>query len=178
MRVRASSSVVAKPPPPPPSVKAGRTTIGALSISTKRSPSSTVSTTADSGTGSPMPGHQRSEPAAVLGGPDGVERRAEHAHAVAVEHAGVVERHRKVQPGLPAEGREQGVGPMLLDHPRRRRSSVSGPMITVPPDVRIGHHRGGVRVDEDGLDARLTQRQAGLDAGIVELGRLADEDRS
>ena len=115
MRARASSSVVAKPPPPPPSVNAGRTTIGALSISTKRSPSSTDSTTADSGHGLADPRHQRAEAAAVLGGPDGVEGRAEHPHPAAVEHPGVVERDGKVQPGLSAERREQGV---RVDAPR------------------------------------------------------------
>ena len=123
------------------------------------------------------PGHQRSESATVLGGPDGIERRAEHAHLAAVEHARVIERHRQVQPGLAAERRQQGVRPVLLDHPRdplegERRQDHG------PADVGIGHDRCRVRVHEHGLDTRLTERQAGLHAGVVEFGRLADEDRA
>ena len=117
------------------------------------------------------------EPSAILRRPNGRQRRAQHAHAVSVENAGIVERHRKVQPGLPAEGRQQRVGPMLLDHPRqvrqRERADQHG-----AADVGIGHHGRGVRVDQDRLDALAPKRQAGLHAGIVELGSLADQDRT
>ena len=64
-------------------------------------------------------GDEIPEPSAILRRPNGRQRRAEHAHAVLIENARVVERHGKVQAGLAAEGRQQGVGPMLLDHPRR-----------------------------------------------------------
>ena len=66
---------------------------------------------------------------------------------------------------------------MLLDHPRqvldRQRADDHR-----AADVRIGHDRGRVRVDQDRLHALAAQRQAGLHAGVVELGGLADEDRS
>ena len=45
-------------------------------------------------------------------------------------------------------------------------------------DVRIGHDRGRVRVHEHGLDPLAAEREAGLDAGVVELGRLTDDDRA
>ena len=123
------------------------------------------------------PGHQVAEPAPILRGAHSVERRAEHADRVALEDAGVVERNRQVEPGLAAERRQQRVGPMLGDHPlqvlHRERRDHHG-----AAHVRIGHHRGRVRVDQHGLDPLAAQRQAGLHPGVVELGSLADEDRS
>ena len=44
-------------------------------------------------------------------------------------------------------------------------------------DRRVRHDRGGVRVHEDGPDPLRSERAAGLRAGVVELGRLADDDR-
>src|SRR5207237_10919316 len=43
-------------------------------------------------------------------------------------------------------------------------------------DARVGHDRRRIRVHEDGLDALLAQRAAGLRARVVELRGLADED--
>ena len=45
-------------------------------------------------------------------------------------------------------------------------------------DIGVGHNRGGVRVDEHRLDAFAFERAAGLGAGIVKFGRLADDDRA
>ena len=90
------------------------------------------------------------------------------------QHAGVVEGHGEVEPRLPAQRRQQRIGPPLLDDPR---DEVEGERSDDhrAADIRIGHHRRRVRVHEDRLDARLAQGQACLDAGVVELGRLADE---
>ena len=65
----------------------------------------------------PDPRHQVAEPAAVLRRADRRQRRAQHPHPAALQHAGVVERHREVEAGLPAERRQQRVGPVLLDDP-------------------------------------------------------------
>ena len=43
-------------------------------------------------------------------------------------------------------------------------------------DVGVGHDRGRVGVDEDRPDALGAERAAGLRAGVVELGGLADDD--
>ena len=121
-------------------------------------------------------GHQVAEATSVLRGADGGQRRAEHTHAEALQHAGVVERHRQVQPGLAAERGEQRIRSVPLDHAgqvlERQRTDDHR-----SADVRIGHHRRGIGVDQDGLHAFATQRQAGLHPGVVELGGLADEDR-
>src|SRR5213075_845660 len=42
----------------------------------------------------------------------------------------------------------------------------------------VGHDRGGVAVDEDRPDTFSAERPTRLGAGVVELGRLADDDRS
>ena len=45
-------------------------------------------------------------------------------------------------------------------------------------ELRVGHDRRRVRVDQDDLVALLAQDLAGLHAGVVELGGLADDDRA
>ena len=122
-------------------------------------------------------GHEVAEPATVLGRADGSQRSAEHRHAVAIQHAGVVERHRQVEPGLPAERRQERIGPMLLDDARQVRQRQRADEDRAA-DVGIGHDRRRVRVDQDGVHALGAQREAGLHAGVVELGGLADQDRS
>ncbi len=43
-------------------------------------------------------------------------------------------------------------------------------------EVRVGHDRGRVGVDEDDADALLAEHPAGLGAGVVELAGLTDDD--
>jgi hypothetical protein len=43
---------------------------------------------------------------------------------------------------------------------------------------RVGHDGRGVAVDQDDLVALLAQCLAGLNAGVVELAGLADDDRA
>ena len=43
--------------------------------------------------------------------------------------------------------------------------------------ARVGHDRGRVAVEQDRAHAFVAQRAAGLRAGVVELGRLADDHR-
>ena len=81
-----------------------------------------------------------------------------------------------VQAGLAAEGRQDGVGPLdgddLLDDLGRDRLDV-GPV----GHLGVGHDRGRVRVDQDDLVPLLAERLARLGARVVELARLADDDR-
>ena len=121
--------------------------------------------------------HRVLEPLAVLGRGDGLGvgpdhlRRPRHA-----DQALLVEGHGDVEPGLAAERRQHGVGPLALDdqgqHLGRQRLDV-GPV----GEVRVGHDRRRVRVGEDDPVALLAQHPAGLGARVVELARLADHDR-
>ena len=97
--------------------------------------------------------------------------------AVALEHAAFGERHRQVQAGLAAERRQQRVGPLALDD---LRDDLGGERLDVGAvgELRVGHDRRRVGVDQDDLVALLAQRLAGLGAGVVELAGLADDDRA
>ena len=85
------------------------------------------------------------------------------------------ERQRGVERGLPAHGRQQRVGPLALDDLGddlgRDRLDVGGVR-----QLRIGHDRGRIGVDQDDAVALGLQRLAGLGAGIVELAGLPDDD--
>ena len=132
IRSRASSSVAANPPPPPPSVKAGRTTIGAPSMRTKSSPSSSDSTTADSGTGSPIPVTSERNPprsSAARTASSGVPRTRTPHRSRTPASSSATARFSPVWPpsvGSRASGRCSSMT-------RVTRSSVSGARITVPP---------------------------------------------
>ena len=171
------------PPPVPPSVNAGRTIAGrpivverlvgrrvALRLGRALDDRRRRVRLAD-------PVEQVAERLAVLGHLDRLERRAEEPDVVALEDAGLGQRHRQVERGLAAEAGEQALRPLPGDD---RLDGLDGQRLEVDGvrDRRVGHDRGRVRVDEDRPDALGAQRAAGLRAGVVELGRLADDDRA
>src|SRR4051795_4156654 len=201
---RSSVSLLPMPPPWPPIVKAGRTIAGseispAASFS---STSATFSTVTDHGIRSPAsfivvrnssrssarriaaasapisstPRRSRDPPAARGGGGRG-GGGADPLAPEPLQGPVLVQRHRDVERGLAAEGRQQRVGSLLFDDLRHRagqqRLDVGG-----GGELRVGHDRRRIGVDEDDFVALLEQDLAGLDAGVVELGRLADHDRA
>ena len=121
--------------------------------------------------------HRLAEQLAVLGLVDGVGVGADHLDAELLEHAHAAQRQRGVECGLPAHGRQQRVGPLLLDDLgddlRRDRLDIGR-----VGDVRIGHDGRRVRIDQDDPVAFLLERLAGLRAGIVEFAGLSDDDRT
>ena len=121
------------------------------------------------------PVEQVAERLAVLGHVDGLERRAEQADRVALEDAGLGEGRREVEGRLAAQPGEQALGLLPGDH---RLDRLDGQRLEIDRvgDGRVGHDRGRVRVDEDRADALGPQRAAGLRPGVVELGRLPDDD--
>ena len=114
---------------------------------------------------------------AVLAEHDRLDVGADQRAVVLLEDAALVQLHRAVQRGLPAQGREHGIRPLLgddlLDDLGGDRLDVGG-----VGELRVGHDRGGVGVDQDDADALLAQHPAGLGAGVVELAGLADDDRA
>ena len=123
------------------------------------------------------PVEQVAEQLAVLGHLDRLQRRADQPDVVPLEDAGLGQRHGQVEPGLAAEPGEQPLRPLfgddLLDGLDGERLEVDG-----VGDLGVGHDRGRVRVDQDRPHALGAKRPAGLRAGVVELGRLADHDRA
>ena len=125
----------------------------------------------------PDPIEQVAECLAVLGHPDRLERRPQQADRMAVEDARVGHRGHEVERGLAAQPGEQALGLLPGDD---RLDRLDGQRLEVDDvgDRGVGHDRGRVRIDEDGPDALGPQRAAGLRPGIVEFGRLADDDRA
>ncbi len=164
------------PPPVPPSVNAGRTIAGSPISASATSTSSGVLDDPRGGVRLADPVEQVAERLAVLGHADRLERRPEQADRVALEDAGLGQGRREVEGGLAAKAGEQAVGPLpgddRLDRLDRQRLEVDD-----VGDLRVGHDRGRVRVHQDRAHALGAQRAAGLRAGVVELGRLADDDR-
>ncbi len=121
--------------------------------------------------------HRLAELRAVLGDPDGALVGADEFDTVALQRAVAHQCHRHVQRGLAAHRRQQGVGPLALDHPRhplRRDRLDVGPV----GEFRVGHDGGGVGVHQDDPVALLLQRPHRLGSGVVELGALPDDDRA
>ena len=164
------------PPPVPPRVKAGRMISGNVPISRRDAPAflhgvrhaGARHIEADLE-------HRLLEGQAVFALVNGGGIRADHPHAVPLQHAALVELHGAIQRRLAAERRQQRVRLFarddLLHHLGRDRLDVR-PV----GELRVRHDRGRIRVHEDHLVAFLLQRLAGLDAGVVELAPLADDD--
>ena len=119
--------------------------------------------------------HRFLETLAVFALVDRVGIGADHAHAMFFERAGFEERHRRVERGLAAESRQQGIGLFANDdffhHLWCDRLDVGA-----VGKLRIGHDRGRIGVHQNDLVAFLLERLASLDTGVVEFTALADDD--
>ena len=136
------------PPPVPPSVKLGRSTHGKPIWSRMAWASARERATPLLGTARPMLMHGLLELLAVLGLVDDFRPGADHLDAVLGEDAVLVQVHGGVQAGLAAEGRQQGVGPFLLDD---LGDDLPGDRLDVGAvgRLRVGHDGGRVGVDQD-----------------------------
>ena len=128
------------------------------------------------------PGHRLAEQLTVLGLVDRVSGRADHRDVEFFEHAHLAQRQRGVERGLPAHGGQQresaGKNVALLfddlgDDLGRDRLDVGR-----VGEIGIGHDRRRVRIHQDDPVAFFLERLARLCSGIVELARLADDDRA
>ncbi len=121
-------------------------------------------------------GHRLPESLAVLSAVDRLVVGANQLDAVLAERPVLVQRLGQVQGGLAAQRRQNGVGLLARDHLGDRPGQER---LDVRPgrDLGVGHDRRGVGVHEHDLVALLHQHLARLGAGVVELGRLTDDDR-
>ena len=115
------------------------------------------------------------EEQAVLAFFDGLGFGADHADAVFFEGACAVQGHGGIEGGLAAEGGEEDVG-LFLDDDFFDDLGGDGLDVGAEGELGVGHDGGRVRVDEDDLVAFFAEGFAGLDAGVVELTALADDD--
>ena len=101
---------------------------------------------------------------------------ADELDAVLLQRAVGVQRHGGVERGLAAQGGQHRVGALLGDD---LVQDLGGDRLDVGGvgELRVGHDRRGVGVDQGDPDALGPQHPAGLGAGVVELAALADHDR-
>ncbi len=94
-----------------------------------------------------------------------------------VEDPGIRHRRRQVERRLAAESGKEALGLLLRDD---RLDRLDGQWLQVDHvrHRRVGHDRGRVRVDQDRADTFRSERSARLRPGVVELGRLTDDDRA
>ena len=121
--------------------------------------------------------HRFAECAAVFRLADDVGLCADHFRAAARKRSSLVQLHREVERGLPAERGQNRVRAFpqddFLDAVRRQRLDVGAVR-----RFRIGHDRRRIGIDEHDFVAFLAQRLAGLHARVIELAALPDDDRS
>src|SRR5690606_1887882 len=97
--------------------------------------------------------------------------------AVRFEDTAIVQLQRDVQRRLAAHGGEQGVRPFTLDDaldPFRRDRLDVRPI----RQIRIGHDRRRIAVDQDDPVPLFLQGAHGLGTGVIELAALPDHDRA
>ena len=173
---RYSLSSRAIEPPVPPSVREGRMISGMPNSSSTRSASAIDLRDRRARHLEPDFDHRILEQVAILGLLDRVELRADKFALEAIEHARLRQLDRQVKRGLPADRRQQRVGPLALDnlgqHLDRHRFDIGA-----VGQFRIGHDRRRIRVDEDQPQPFLAQRLERLRARVVELAGLPDHDR-
>ena len=113
----------------------------------------------------------------VLAPFDGVHLNADDLDPVFVQDAFLVELAGQVHAALAAQVGKQGVRPLLGDN-LLQPVGVEGFDVCHIRHFRVRHDGGGVGIDQNDLIAQGAQRLAGLRSGIVELARLADNDRA
>ena len=100
---------------------------------------------------------------------------AQQTDPLLLEEALLVQLHGQGQAGLAAQARQDAVGPLLfddtLDGLRSQRLQID-----LVRHGLIGHDGSGVGVAQHHIDARFLQDTAGLSAGVVKLGGLADDN--
>src|SRR5690606_8628046 len=114
---------------------------------------------------------------AILRHADRARVRTDQLDAVLLQNAAVEQLERYVERRLATHRGQQRVRPLALDDaldPFRRDRLDVGPI----REIRIGHDRGRIAVDEDDPVALFLQGAHGLCTGVVELAALPDHDRA
>ncbi len=121
--------------------------------------------------------HRAPELLTILRAPNHVDRGADELHAEVFEHTAFGKLDGEVERRLAAERREQRVRALPLEHGGDARG-VERLDVGAVGEAGVGHDRRRVRVDDDRPVSVRAQHLERLAAGVVELARLADDDRA
>ncbi len=108
---------------------------------------------------------------------NGVDFGADEFDAVFFENACFRQFHRQIKGGLAPDGGKQRLRTFAANH-FRRVGKTQRLHVRAIRQFRVGHDGCRIRIDQYNLIAFLAQRLASLGSGIVELARLADDDRA
>ena len=121
--------------------------------------------------------HRPLEGFAIFSLVDRLGRGSDQLHIILGEDPLLGQCHGNVQGGLPSHGGQERIGPLplddLLDDLHRDRLHI-GPI----RQLRVGHDRGGITIDQNDSEAFFLQSLAGLGARVVELACLPNHDRT
>ena len=111
-----------------------------------------------------------------LGLADDLDIGGQQFHPIFFQHAHLGDLDRGVEAGLAAQGGQQGVGPLALDH---LGHTFGGDRLDIGPvgQAGIGHDGRRIGIDQHHLVAFFLEGLDRLRPGIVELAGLADDDR-
>ena len=122
-------------------------------------------------------GHALVEELSILAALDGRQVAADHLNPVGIQHARLRQLDGRVQAGLAAQGGQQGIGALLL-YDLLDELGSDGLDVGAVGQARIGHDGGRIAVHQNHVVAVRLEHLARLRARIVELARLADDDRA
>ncbi len=106
---------------------------------------------------------------------DGRQGRANEFHPVLLQDPVLGHGHRRVQAGLAAKGRQECAGTLLFND-AGHGLGLDGFDVGPVGQVRIGHDRRRVGVDQDDLVSLFLEGLECLGAGVIELAGLSDDD--
>jgi len=125
----------------------------------------------------PATGDDPLELLAVLAELDRLDVGSDERAVVALQHPALVQGHRAVERRLAAEGGQHRVRALLGDD---RLDDLGSDRLDVGRvgELRVGHDRRRVGVDQDDADPFVAQHATRLGAGVVELAGLPNDDRA
>ncbi len=121
--------------------------------------------------------HRILEQLPVFGLLDRVELRPDQLDAVFLQHTALREGDSGIQRRLSAHRRKNGIRPLFFndffDHSRGNRLDIRR-----IGELRVGHDRGRIAVDQNDTVAFFPQDFAGLSAGVIKFTCLTNNDRA
>ncbi len=125
----------------------------------------------------PNVGHGLAKKIAIFGFFNGGCGGTDHFNTEFFQNPSLGNLNGRVQAGLPAKGRQKGIGFFALNDQWDRFGSDRFDIGSISR-FRVGHDGGGIRVDQDDFEPFLFEGLAGLGPGIIKFTCLADDDRA